>query len=298
MLTAVQTSQADQWHRAGFTGSGVEVAVIDDDFRDFRARIVPLLSEPVRFLCYGPSGVPSEGQISASTSVQGGDPASSFYACENSSVSLPVPPEGFRPHGTDVVAALLEVAPDVKLYISNSAGSARRSQVSRWLTAVESDNVRSVVDYKVAGNDDFDVNIINSSITALWDGPGDGTSRYDTDDNRRLLNFANDAVEAGVLWVNSAGNSGHRTWFKRSSDFRFENVTNRLKFTSSGKVCNPVFVEDGVDYVFQLRWSGPWMSANMNLDLVLVDSDGNEVDVDGVSGGGRLQSGLVGHYPR
>ena len=32
MLTAAQVTQADQWHRAGFTGSGVEVAVIDDDY--------------------------------------------------------------------------------------------------------------------------------------------------------------------------------------------------------------------------------------------------------------------------
>ena len=78
-MPAVDTMQADQWHRAGFTGAGVEVAVIDDDFREFRTRVLPHLSGSVKFLCYGPDAsgviVPREGEISVATSAQGGTPA-------------------------------------------------------------------------------------------------------------------------------------------------------------------------------------------------------------------------------
>ena len=42
--------QANQWHRAGYTGAGVEVAVIDGDFSDFGTRILPLLSSPVHLV--------------------------------------------------------------------------------------------------------------------------------------------------------------------------------------------------------------------------------------------------------
>ena len=38
-MTAVERVRADQWHDAGVTGSGVGVAVIDVDFRNFRTRI-------------------------------------------------------------------------------------------------------------------------------------------------------------------------------------------------------------------------------------------------------------------
>ena len=108
-LPAAVVAQADQWHRVGFTGAGVGVAVIDAGFRDFRARILPSLSNPVRFLCYDSSGVAKEGVISAATSQQGGVPAGYFDACEDRTS-----------HGTSVVASLLEMSPDVTLYLSNS----------------------------------------------------------------------------------------------------------------------------------------------------------------------------------
>ena len=51
-VTALERMFVDHWHEAGVTGAGVGVAVIDADFRDFGARILPILSQPVEFLCY------------------------------------------------------------------------------------------------------------------------------------------------------------------------------------------------------------------------------------------------------
>ena len=100
-MTAVGRMFVDHWHEAGVTGAGVEVAVIDTDFRDFRAQILPMLSHPVEFLCYDGSLNPIVGQLPLPPAV----PPASFSACETSTASTPVPVLGFRPHGTDVVAA-------------------------------------------------------------------------------------------------------------------------------------------------------------------------------------------------
>ena len=290
--TAAGVMQADQWHRAGFTGAGVEVAVLDSDFTDFRARIVPLLSQPVNFLCYGADGVPREGQISAASALALGDPAGSFAACETSSIGLPVPLPGDRPHGTEVVEDYLEIAPDVKLYISNPSSSMRMTQVLKWLTAGDSDDVPGTADYNVAGNNEFNVRIINHSITELWKGPGDGTSPFDIDRDRSLLNFVRNAVGEGVLWVNAAGNAGLGTWFKRGIDDDDFDDAGRLKFNSAGLVCNPVTIESDRDYFFQMRWNGPWPRASIDLALFLV----NQSD-DVVASSNDLQSGLDMQFP-
>ena len=42
-LTAAQLTHADEWHRAGFTGAGVGVGVIDSSFQDFETRVLPML---------------------------------------------------------------------------------------------------------------------------------------------------------------------------------------------------------------------------------------------------------------
>ena len=49
---AFVSAQADQWHRAGYTGAGVGVAVLDTGFRDFKTQVLPFLSAPVRYLCH------------------------------------------------------------------------------------------------------------------------------------------------------------------------------------------------------------------------------------------------------
>ena len=55
------------------------------------------------------------------------------------------------------------------------------------------------------------VSVINQSLSWIFDGPGDGTSP----DPISPLNTVDGAVAAGIVWVNSAGNSAQRTWFQR-----------------------------------------------------------------------------------
>ena len=238
--------QADQWHRAGYTGAGVEVAVIDGDFRNFGTRIIPLLSQPVEFLCYGADG-PVEGTLSSSSLAASGDPAGSFSACERTSTP------GGDPHGTAVVEALLDIAPDVKLYIANPDSPSRRVEVLRWLTAREGDNepeFAEFADYKVNGNDDFKVKVIIHPGGSEWDGPGDGTSTFDDYENRSYLNLVEDAVQKGVLWVNAAGNEARVTWFKRVSASDFISGSVRvLKFHAAAN-CNEVGIVDDEPYFF------------------------------------------------
>ena len=272
-MTAVERTRVDEWHQAGVTGSGVEVAVIDYDFRDFRARVLPLLSQPVEFFCYDGTGNPEYGQLPLPPAT----PPANFSACEASASSPPAPLPTIRPHGTDVAAALVETAPGVTLYISNANRRLRLVQAVDWLTAKNADNSATGVHYNnecdesdsapemvnVSCNDNFDVKIINHSQVYVWDGPGDGTSGFDGPMNRSPINVVGDAVERGALWTNAAGNGALRTWLAQTPTFDNDN---RLEFGQSGLVCNSVLLDAGKAYNFQLRSNGSWPQGNVGTE--------------------------------
>ena len=119
-LTAAQITNADQWHAIGFAGSGVGVGVMDFDFRDFRTRVPAPVLENVRYFCYDANGTVFAGDLRTPTHT-------AFSACETSDSPLQA-----NPHGTDVAAALVEIAPDTNLYISNAGGPERVVQALRW----------------------------------------------------------------------------------------------------------------------------------------------------------------------
>ena len=291
--TVIDLLGVDDWHAAGVTGAGVEVAVIDGNFADFRTRVAPFLSEPARYLCYDARGVGYEGVVPAPTSTPDPNPdgmpaptpTPSFVACEDRR-------GGIADHGTQVSENLLEIAPDAKLLISDARAdlnSAQYVQALDWLTAGESDNVVGAEFYDEMANDSYDVQIINHSIGAPWDGPGDGTSLLHADHNRSLLNIVDDAAERGVLWVNSVGNGALRTWF--SEEPRFNNPTSEgivfldfrsvlFSHTGTGGECNQVRIITGQRYRLQARWDGSWEGADVDLELHLargaeLDSNGN-----------------------
>ena len=56
-LTVPRGIGADQWHRAGFTGSGVKVAVVDGNLRGIEM-LAASRSAPVKFYCYDANGDP------------------------------------------------------------------------------------------------------------------------------------------------------------------------------------------------------------------------------------------------
>ena len=299
-----ELTHADQWHRAGYTGAGVQVAVLDSGFNGFKKNVLSMLSEPVHYLCFsGGIHPPSQGILLLNgkedrldTGTGGG-----FSDCE---IDLG--------HGTAVVASLLEIAPDVELYVSNAS---KRDKVVavRWLKGETLGSLPRSVEDGVTPIDQFDVKVINHSAGSRWDGPGDGTSPFDEHNNRSLLNIVDDVVADGVLWVNSAGNHGAVTWFKYDPTFTF-GASRLLHFGGSGTIggsgttCNSVYLKTGKDYAFQLRWWDFSPGADTDLDLLLYPASGS-VDnplgeSDGVDGGTDIQSGSDGsgeedaHYAR
>ena len=299
-----ELTQVDQWHRAGYTGAGVQVAVLDSGFNGFKTDVLPMLSEPVHYLCFsGGIHPPSQGILLLNGKE---DPpvtgtGRGFSDCEIASG-----------HGTTVVASLLKIAPDVKLYVSNASKRGKVVAVS-WLKGETLGSLpRSVVD-GVTPIDRFDVKVINHSGGSRWDGPGDGSSPFDEHNNRSLLNIVDDAVNAGALWVNAAGNHGAATWFKY--DPRFTSGASRLLDFSgagtiggSGTTCNSVYLDYGKDYSFQLRWWDLSPGAVTDLDLLLYPASGSVSNPlgssDGVMHGQDPQSGSDGsgaedpHYAR
>ena len=298
-LTALEHVRADQWHDAGVTGSGVQVGVIDFDFRDFRTRVADpavVNSDPTRpdvyFLCFNAAGVATH---------------TDFTFCETSPVSHLNP--GLSPHGTDVSVVLMENAPDATLLISNPRGMKQLEQAVDWMTLGTADNAATDVDYNNACdagasdvvnagcNDDFDVKVINHSYTYTWDGPGDGTSPFFSRGERSPINIAGDAVSRGVVWLNAAGNQEKATWFGRSFTFSESTSTNskgRLNYGGGSPFdCNAFDVgSDSPATIIQVRWSADWGRADIDLDLEVygpTKREGFSTDP---------QSGGSGHYPR
>ena len=283
----------DDWHAAGITGSDVDVAVLDTNFADFRTRVVPFLSEPAKYLCYDVRGVGYEGVVPAPTPTAGPTPTGtpvptptpSFVACEDGQ-------DGIADHGTQVSEQILEIAPDVKLYVSDpviSFDSSQYVQTVDWLTAGSSDNEAGAEFYDEEANDSYDVEVINHSQKGQWDGPGDGTSLIDDVDNRSLLNIVDLVVRRGSMWVNSVGNGALQTWFSEqppfnnptSEDLVFLDFRSVLfSHTGTGGECNQVRIITDQRYVFQMRWDGSWTGADVDLELQLyrgaeLDSNGN-----------------------
>ena len=260
-LTAAQLTHADQWHRAGFTGAVVGVGVIDSSFQDFETRVLPMLSRPVRFFCYDSGGNIVEGQLPPLPD------GPSFDVCEDGSLTNP-------DHGTDAAAALAEIAPDVDLYLAETSRiPSRVFSALDWLIHAQGPLTATMPDRS------FNVKVINHSAGSLWDGPGDGTSRYDDGMRRRsLLDAVDYAASNGVLWVNPSGNRAESTWFGRDPDFH--DTGHYLPFSELGTDfgCNLVTLEAGKDYFFQMRSDGAWSHADVNLAMAL--SGPNEVEED------------------
>ena len=159
----VAAHNAVAWHTAGYTGSGIKVGVIDGGFDGFSGLQGSELPSSVTARCYTEVGVYT----------------SSLSDCENDDN-----------HGTAVAESLVDVAPQVTLYIANP---------------ISAGDLKSTVDWMVSEG----VDVINQSLSWAFDGPGDGTSPYSNSPLRSL----DSAVSNGAVWVNSAGNYALSTWY-------------------------------------------------------------------------------------
>ena len=210
------------WHANNYTGSGVKVGVIDGGFRGFSALMGNELPSSVTRRCYTAIGTYS----------------STLSDCETATN-----------RGTAVSEMLLDIAPDVTLYIANPSSSGDLHSTVAWMVAQG-------------------VDVINHSTSWTWDGPGDGTY-YNSNSPLRSVNTA---VSGGAVWVNSAGNAARSTWFGSFSDGDSDRT---LNFDDDDE-SNLVYLTAGQQFIAQLRWAGTWGSADKDLELLLYYR-GNEV---------------------
>ena len=182
-------------------------------------------------------------------------------------------------HGTASAETVVDFIPEASLYIANPRSHA---------------DMRDAVDWMISEG----VSVINASISWGFDGPGNGTSPYTIG----LVNTVDRAVEAGIVWVSSAGNSAQHTWFGSYSNPDSDRWVN---FLESGER-NYLIIHEGFslqDYEslqFELRWEDSWVledgqigGASSDLDLFVVDGATGTV----VASSRDHQSGRPGEIP-
>ena len=119
------------WNQAGYTGAGIKVG-------SNRRRV--RMGSPVSWVAEAPATVQARCYRAV------GAHSSNIEDCERRTN-----------HGTRVAESLIDIAPDVSLYIANP---------------LTHRDLKATVDWMISE----DVSIINHSMTWLFDGPGDGTS--------------------------------------------------------------------------------------------------------------------------
>ena len=208
---------ADAWHNTGYRGQGVKIGIIDSGFEQFsRLQQGGELPPNVFARCFFDEPQP---------------PSSRLSDCEADSV-----------HGTAAAEAVIDVAPDVELYVSNPLSNG---------------DLRNAIDW-MAGQG---VQVINFSIEKVVDGPGDGTSIF-SDSPLRTVDVA---VSAGITWVAAAGNSARQAWYGTFSDSDNDGTHNFAPDDEG----NTFEISEGERLIAFMRWDGDWGQEDCDLDLGL-----------------------------
>ena len=230
---------SEVWNQGGFDGQGIKVGVIDVGFIGFGSLMGTELPTSVVARCYTDIGSFTQ-QLSD---------------CES-----------YSSHGTDVAETMVDIAPQVSLYIANPTSKADLQASADWMVSQG-------------------VSVINHSVTWTYDGPGDGTSPH----GDSPLRTVDQVVERGVLWVNSAGNSAEHVWFK----FDPQMDENGLVVFRGTDVANNIWVSNGTAAHIQLRWDDSWDNASSDLDLYIRNWPMGDIFTSSED----IQSGRPGHEP-
>ena len=203
-------------NHSGYTGKGIKVAVIDLGFDIYNSEISRNIKEYRSFL--------------SDRDITGGS-------------------IGNEKHGTGAAEIIVDIAPDVELYLYNLE------------TDIEFFNL---IDH-IIGRGDID--IITMSLGWYNSvGPSDGTTR--------LAQKVNEARASGILWVNSAGNEVEQHWQGQFSDPDGDGWHN---FSGNDDTINiGVYSEDELSVI--LSW---WGSPSQDFELCLYEeSFGNLVKIE------------------
>ncbi len=244
----VQAHLSAAWNQAEYSGLGVKVGIIDVGFEGFSGLIGTELPATVQARCYTDIGVFTQD----------------LADCEVDSN-----------HGTLVAESLIDIAPEVSLYIAKP------------ISKGDMQNLQAAVDWMVSEG----VSVINHSVSWLLDGPGDGTSPS----SDSPLKTVDRAVDDGIIWVNAAGNYARRTWFARSPNISTTSSRGfiNFEFAESDNGNDMPLLEEGDSVRVQLRWDDSWGGATSDLDLYI----GNPATGDLFLVSNDPQSGGAGHNP-
>ena len=234
-----EVHNARPWNDGGYTGAGVKVGVLDLGFDGFSRWMGTELPATVKARCY------HHYQLGTSRDLSD---------CEWKSN-----------HGAAVSEAVIDIAPDVELYISNPQTAGDLSDAVDWIAQ--------------------GVSVINMSVIWEWDGPGDGTSGF----TNSPLHAVDRAVEAGIVWANAAGNYGEVAWM---GDFIDSDGDRYMEFGPNDET-NLVYLDGGEKFDIHVRWDDSWTASSTDVDLYLFDENGTQV-----ADSSTHQQGLQGDTPR
>ena len=228
------------WKTAGYEGDGIKIGIIDsgfDNLRNLMGTELPLAYQ-VESQCYVVTR-DADGNVTGVS----GTFSDRLRDCEGSW------------HGTAVAEAIVDVAPKVSLYLSNASAEIGIKRARG--------RMRAAVDWMIREG----VHIINySQGWQFTEGLGDGVVQYGVND---LLDMVQDAVDAGILWVNSAGNENGETWRGALSGTIDSDGVKNIDFTSGDNRNYITFSGTDRKITAQLRWEAPWRDTNCDLDLML-----------------------------
>jgi len=170
-------------HESGFTGKGVDIAVIDAGFSF--ANQLPMFDR-----------LRENGNIISVRDFVDGD--NDVYSGSNHGTYVLSTMGGWMPD------ALIGTAPDARywLFRTEDAGSEFPVEEEYWISAAEL-------------ADSLGLDILNTSLGySRFDDPAYDYTYYDMDGNTsRISRGASVAASRGMLVVNSAGNSGSNSWY-------------------------------------------------------------------------------------
>ena len=258
----VQAHLSAAWNQAGYSGRGVKVGIIDD-FRGFSGLMGTELPSTVVARCYTDIGVFTSNLADCEAVGQVSTP---FPECQDAVQRRAV---SNAEHGTIVAESVIDIAPEVSLYIANPQSRGDLQDAVDWM--------------EFQG-----VSVINQSLSWWLDGPGDGTSPH----SDSPLKTVDRAVARDVIWVNSAGNAAQDTWFGGYSDLdgngfiEFDGGNDEVLGIPE-RACRSIRV--------QLRWEDNWDGAGTDLNLYLYDTRTRQY-IRSISSKDE-QSGESGHEP-
>ena len=192
------------------------------------------------FRALGGTEVPSNVEARCYTDM--GEHSFNLSDCDNANESS---------HGTAVTEAVFDIAPEATYYIASPISGGDLLASVEWMI-------------------EHEVDVINMSLSWSWSGPGDGSSRF-SDSSLRSVEAA---VEAGIVWLNSAGNEANNTWY---GPFKDEDADDFHEFLGTDE-CNSMIVEleAGERFIAMLRWDDSWTAPSSDLDLYLMLIEGGQ----------------------